>query len=157
MLLYKTNPLNINLDNFENAVAVALTDVKKISDSGVRSFDAACNTIYDNKKISIIDHDDCCFPALSKEDIYNENFHQFNSFIKLFLIDGYFDEYVGVDRVLSEMYNDNYCDLLSFLKAFRFSLSQYVGENITTLNEGASALNIDKHQPKLVRQIKSFL
>lgn len=154
--LYMTDPLRIKYDNFMNAVINSMTDVEKISNYGVESFDVIYNMMYSSKKLSIIDQDEYSLSKMKMEDsvLLKYNFYQFNTSVMLFLIDSYFDNFVSDNKVLHEMYNSKDVNIKEFLILFKKSLSEYASKEIITLNDAKGALDKRKIVKKYIRNIR---
>ena len=154
--LYMTDPLRIKYDNFMNAVINSMTDVEKISNYGVESFDVIYNMMYSSKKLSIIDQDEYSLSKMKMEDsvLLKYNFYQFNTSVMLFLIDSYFDNFVSDNKVLHEMYNSKDVNIKEFLILFKKSLSEYASKEIVTLNDAKGALDKRKIVKKYIRNIR---
>ena len=154
--LYMTDPLRIKYDNFMNAVINSMTDVEKISNYGVESFDVIYNMMYSSKKLSIIDQDEYSLSKMKMEDsvLLKYNFYQFNTSVMLFLIDSYFDNFVSDNKVLHEMYNSKDVNIKEFLILFNKSLSEYASKEIVTLNDAKGALDKRKIVKKYIRNIR---
>ena len=154
--LYMTDPLRIKYDNFMNAVINSMTDVEKISNYGVESFDVIYNMMYSSKKLSIIDQDEYSLSKMKMEDsdLLKYNFYQFNTSVMLFLIDSYFDNFVSDNKVLHEMYNSKDVNIKEFLILFKKSLSEYASKEIVTLNDAKGALDKRRIVKKYIRNIR---
>ncbi len=151
--LYKIDPLKIKLNNFIEAVIKAEEDTKELSKQGIKTFDVQYNTLYTNKKISVIDAEEYSYTDLEQEELYNKNRYFFNSGIMYFLVDTYFDEFVESNQQLNEMYKSKNLEIKQFLEEFKKSLSEYTGQDIERLYQAKQALNKAKHAPKLIRLI----
>lgn len=154
--LYMTNPLRIKYDNFMNAVINSMTDVEKISNYGVESFDVIYNMMYSSKKLSIIDQDEYSLSKMKMEDsdLLKYNFYQFNTSVMLFLVDSFFDNFVNNNKSLHEMYNSKDVNIKEFLILFKKSLSEYASKEIVTLNDAKGALDKRRIEKKYIRDIR---
>lgn len=151
--LYKIDPLKIKLDNFFEAVIKAEKDTKSLSEKGIKTYDVQYNTLYTNKKISVIDTEEYSYSDLEKKELDKKNKLFFNSGIMYFLVDTYFDEFVKSNKQLNEMYKFKDVEIKEFLQEFKSSLSEYTGQDIEKLYQAKQALNKTKHAPKLIRLI----
>ena len=66
---------------------------------------------------------------------YEENRMTIDDELMLFLVDNYFEEFVKNDKLLNAMYREFEVRGVDFLKVLRNKLSEYVGKDITKLNE----------------------
>ena len=148
----KINPLQIKLDYFIEAVEKVDEDIKIISDYGILTYDVLYNTMYGNKKINIIDPIEYCFSDLDYNELLRRNRYNFNTGIKLFLIDSYFNEFVEKNKTLNELYTEKDININEFLYYFKKYLNEYIGKNIETLNQANEARNKQKHKIKFVRE-----
>lgn len=149
--LYMLNPLLIKLDNFSCAIKQVIDDTKIITDMDIATHDVMYNIIYGNNKFHIIDTDEYSYSIRSYDVLLKHNILNFDLSIKYFLVDNLFDEFVQDNKLLKEMYNDNTCSSLDFLKAFRKLLSEYSEKNIETLCQAKKYVN---KKPKPIKFIR---
>lgn len=148
------DPLRINLQDFIDSAIKVDDDIKILSENKILTFDVVYNTMYGGKKIGIIDPTGYGFSEDSYEKILSANRKNFNSGIILFLIDSYFDEFVEDNMVLNELYNDKTQNIKYFLTFFKKYLCEYVGSDITKLQEAKKAMNKKKHKVLFERSHK---
>lgn len=151
--LFKTNPLEVNLDNFSTAISNTLNDVHIVSENGVRSYDVMYNIIYGNDGLKIIDCDDYSFSDIDSEYLYKINCDNLSYEIMYFLVDKYFDEFIANYPILKEMYTNSGIDIEEFIKLFRKNLSEYVGFNVNYLKDVSVCLNKEKRGARYQRSI----
>ena len=149
-VLFKKNPLFINLNSLEYAVNNSKKDIELVSNKGILTDDVTYNMMYKNKKISVIDTDSYMLTDMDYKDLLKLNTGRFNKAIKLFLINSFFDEVVDENKLLKEMYNEEIC-LVEFLKELRQVLSTYCDKDIIRLNDARQFMNIHKSKRQYVR------
>ena len=128
--LYENDPLLVDLNAFEKASVKCTEDIKLVTNKGVAIYDLMYNILYGNGKINIID----TMEYGNGRVILSKNMKTFDYEVKLFLVDNYFNEFVNENKMLREMYLSD-TSALEFLKLFRSKLSEYVGKDITKLDE----------------------
>lgn len=131
--LYEVNPLFISLDDFCDSLGVIGKDIECISNFGVMSFDVMYNVLYGKGGFKVIDTLDYSFSSLDSKELLRINSENFNSEIFYFLIDGFFDNFVSNDSMLSEMYDGKDVDIILFVSLLRKKLSEYIGRDIVKL------------------------
>lgn len=153
--LYKINPLNVNLNNFEKLVSSSLNDVDNISEKSIRLYDIPYNILL-GRKLYVTDFDEFNYVDIDTQKLKKFNYHAFNIELFWFLVDGYFDELVNDNNELKEMYK-NKENIILFLKMYRKVLSEYVGFDIDKLNKCKKYLNkrVSLKEPIYQRIIKS--
>ena len=140
--LYKSNPLNLSLDKLISNIQFAYKDIEIISDKKIVTFDLPYNVLYGNR-FYVTDTDE--FGIGIKDLSYkDQNINNFNYELYLFLIDGYFNEFISNYNNLNKMYNNKNEDLLYFLKLFRKYLSEYLGKDIKYLRDANTCINKSK-------------
>lgn len=149
--LYKYNPLKVNLDHFEKSLNIAYDDIKIISLHGVKTFDVMYNILYGKSGVKVIDTMEYSKNDIDPVKLYNINKDTFNYEIRLFLIDGYFDEFVNNNQLLHDMCYDSEANLVMFLKEFRKQLSEYEGYEISKLWEAKNCIK-KKRTSKYIRE-----
>lgn len=151
--LFKTNPLEVNLDNFSYAISNSLNDIQIISLSGVKTFDVTYNTIYGDDGIKIIDCDDYSFSNMDKDSLFRTNCDNFNYEIIHFFIEGYFDEFISNSPLLKMMFVSKGVDINLFISVFRRYLSNVVGFEINYLKDAIPCLNRKKVSTNYKRRL----
>lgn len=141
--LYKINPLKINLNKFCNCINFVQNDIKIISENGIRTFDLMYNILY-GRKFFVTDFDEFSYSDLDSRKLEQINNMNFNYELFYFLIDGYFDEFINDYDILRKLYKDKDADILCFINLFRKYLSEYIGDEIKTLNDAYKELNKEK-------------
>lgn len=147
--LCQTNPLLINLNSLETSVKKVIRDISLLSDNGVTIYDLMYNTLYANGNMYVVDTLDFGERVSSIE----ENMKGLNTEIKLFLVDDYFNHFVDDNVILKEMYYDSSVGGIEFMNEFRNKLSEYMGEDIVTLNKAKSLVKKSIYR-KYERDIK---
>ena len=145
------NPLNVNLDEITKASTVALDDVKKMSKFNIQTYDVLYNIMYGPGKVSIIDTDDYSIANNPVEVTVEKNVSIFNQAMLLFLIDGYFDEFVRSNKLLKEMYCSEDINLHDFLVSFKKYLSEQLDKEVVILNDAKTLINKKEYKPNFVR------
>ena len=115
----------------EEATIKAEKDVKTLTDNEVRLYDVRYNILYNNGKMYVID----TLEYGNRKVSYEENRMTIDDELMLFLVDNYFEEFVKNDKLLNAMYREFEVRGVDFLKVFRNKLSEYVGKDITKLDE----------------------
>lgn len=151
--LYKINPLLIKLDDFTNSINPVIKDTEKLTKESIATYDIMYNIMYINKKFHIIDTDEYSYTFKDLNQLLKDNNSNFDISIKYFLVDCLFDEFVESYKLLYEMYKDDYCNSITFLKEFKKLLSEYNGEEISKLNEVKSCTNKEKRIEKFIRYV----
>lgn len=129
--LCQMNPFRIDLDNFENLISKVYKDIEIISDKGVCTYDVLYNIMYSKDALAIVD----TLEYSKNSDVYVDNRYNFDIGINSFLVDGFFNHFVLSDTMLKEMYISKDVSSLEFLKMFRTKISEYLGHEITYLEE----------------------
>ena len=152
--LYKINPLGVNLDLLEKDLKIVYSDIGIISDKGICSYDVLYNIMYGMCGFKIIDTIEYTYSQIDYTDLYRINVKNFTNGIKLFLIDGYFDQFVSSNRVLYDMYSESSVDIMMFIREFRKKLSENEGYNVTRLSECSKSISIKRVRSfKYIREI----
>ena len=94
------DPFGVNLDNLSYAVARANEDIKLLSRRKVEINDLLYNLMFDGKRIKVID----TFEFRKGDITYLENVEDLNNEIKMFLVDGYFENIVLDNKRLYKTY-----------------------------------------------------
>lgn len=150
--LDKIDPLSVNLDMFEKKLEDVYPDIKIISDNGVRSFDVVYNILYGKHGFRVIDTMEYTKTDMDSMELYRLNKKNFNTGIKLFLTDDYFDELLLCNDLLYSMYCDSGVDMVLFLKEFRKTLSEKEGFEILKLGDAKKSVSFKrKKNPKYIR------
>lgn len=151
--LYRTNPLSINLDSLRSAFIKTLLDVKTISNNGILTDDLPYNTIYypKGKKLYIVDTDDYSFSEMDSSLLYASNNRQIGNSLKMFLVDGYFDDVVSSNKYLYDLYKNG--DFLTFLREYRKILSEIVSREVITLKDASGCVD-KENRGNYVRLLK---
>ena len=150
--LDKIDPLSINLDMFEKKLQNVYPDIKIISDNGVHSFDVIYNILYGKYGFKVIDTMEYIKTDMDSIKLYRLNKNNFNTGIKLFLTDDYFDEFLLFNDFLYSMYRDPNVDMVLFLKEFRKKLSEKEGFEIVKLGDAKKSVSfMRKNNPKYIR------
>ena len=92
--LYEINPLRVSLEKYIKSLDLVLDDIKIISDNGVMTFDVSYNTLYGRNGFNVIDTMEYTLSDIDCSSLYKINKSRFDCETKLFLIDGYFDEFI---------------------------------------------------------------
>jgi len=142
--LYKINPLNINLDDFSKLLSVVKKDINIISNYNILSFDVMYNILYNKEGIYVVDHDEFIYTDLDCNKLNKINNDNINYEIMLFLIDGFFDDFICGYNELREMYCNKGVDIENFINAFRKCISEYLGYEIVKLQEASLCFNKSK-------------
>ena len=124
------NPLSVNLDSLEKAVNKTEKDVKIVTDNGVKLYDVRYNILYNMGRMYVIDTLEYSDRSVS----FRENMRNIDEEVMLFLVDGFFNDFVNNDRILKEMYRDKDVSSVLFLKEFRKKLGEYIGREIIKLD-----------------------
>lgn len=152
--LYKTDPLDVQLDRFEKSLDEVTDDIQIISDNGVLSYDVAYNILYGSFGFKIVDTIEYSRTDIDSGELFRKNRDRFNYEIRLFLIDGYFDKFVKSDSSLYSMCYDPDVNIAMFLKEFRKKLSEIEGYEIAKLRDAKKSLAIRKRKnPKYIREL----
>lgn len=152
--LDRINPLSVDLDKFEISLEKVVPDVKKISDNGVMSYDVMYNILYGENGFNVIDTLDYSISNLSSRELYIENYRRFICGVRLFLIDGIFDEFIKNNGYLYDLCYDREANFVEFLKEFRMKLSENEGFEILTLANAKKSMSINKvNSRKYVREL----
>lgn len=136
------NPLSVDLDQFELDLKRVYVDIEIISNCGVRSFDVLYNIMYGDGGFKIIDTYEYSKSLIGKKQLLGINRYNFNVGVQLFLIDGFFDDFVSSSLFLKVLYEDSSVDVIMFLKEFRKALSKNEGFEITKLSQTKKSLNL---------------
>jgi len=139
--LYMIDPLQINLNKFVNGIEVVKKDIKTISEHGVLTYDIMYNTLYNNGKFYIVDHEEYNYSDCNLTSLIEKNTDNFNLEIMFFLIDNYFDEFISSSKLLSSMYGEKGMDVVIFINELKKLLSEYIGEEMNYLKQAKTYLN----------------
>lgn len=141
--LYKTNPLDVNLNLFFKAVESTRSDIITISNNGVELYDVVYNLLY-GRKIYTTDYDEYGQTDIDSIKLRKKNMIRFDYEIYLFLVDCYFNELIRTNKILSDLYRGKDEDVLEFIKEFRKFLNELVGKDIVRLSEAKQYINKNK-------------
>ena len=130
-----------------------MLDVKTISNNGILSDDLPYNTIFypKRKKLYIVDNDDYSFSDMDSTSLYASNIAQVEYSLKMFLVDGYFDGIVRDNNYLYDLYK--YGDFITFLKEYRYLLSEMSSKEIVSLKDAISCVD-KENRGSYVRLLK---
>ena len=129
--LYETDPLRVNLDSFAKGILSAESDIKLLTEKNIRIFDIMYNILYKSGKFKVID----TMEYGNAPTQYEANRRGFDLEIMKFLVDNYFNYFVLQDTILSDMYLSHGVSGYEFLTALRHKISEYLGFEVTTLNQ----------------------
>lgn len=133
------DPFKVNLDNLSHAVCKANEDIKSLTDNGVKINDLLYNLMFDGKRIKVVD----TFEFRKGDITYLENVEDLNNEIKMFLVDGYFENIVLDNKGLYKTYYDNSISAVTFLKLFRKYLEKIKKQEIKYLEQARDLANTD--------------
>lgn len=125
------DPLTIDLNEFEMGIYKALGDIKLLTEKNIAINDIVYNIMYSNANFYVID----TIEYENRKVSYNHNVEGFDYELKHFLTDGYFDDFIKVNRMLLEQYKDSKASALMFLKELKKQLSEYLDEPIIMLGD----------------------
>lgn len=132
--LYETDPLRVNLNSFAKGILSAEIDIKLLTEKNIRIFDIMYNIFYKSGKFKVID----TMEYGNAPTQYEANRRGFDLEIMKFLVDNYFNYFVLQDTILSDMYLSHGVSGYEFLTALRHKISEYLGFEVTTLNQAKS-------------------
>lgn len=149
------DPFGVNLDNLSNAVARANKDIKMLSRKKVEINDLLYNLMFDGKRIKVVD----TFGFRKGDITYLENVEDLNNEIKMFLVDGYFENIILDSKRLKKIYYDNSISALTFLKLFKKYLEKIKNHEIRYLSDARDLANTDFGEGRYIRNYakKRFL
>ena len=152
--LSSINPLLVKLDRLITNINDVSIDIEHISDKGILSYDVMFNILYKNK-FNIIDTDEYMYKDIDPNILFNMNKQRFDNAIYLFLISGYFEEFVNSYQELKSMYKDKCVDVVIFIELLRKYLSEYIGDEVNKLSDAKACMNKRKIlEPFYIRDIK---
>lgn len=140
-LLTDINPLLVNLDNFTNSTDKVYQDNIILANNGIKTWDVSYNIMYGRNKIGIIDTMEYYDSEEDSKTILINNNDNFNYGLMLFLVDGYFDDFISNYKELKDMYLSSGVDINEFIGLYRKYLSEYVGNDIVKLRDANKCLN----------------
>ena len=146
--LYETNPLYVNLNSFAKAISKSYKDIALLTNNDIKIYDIMYNILYSRGKINVIDT-----MEYSKRNVtLKENSEGFNLELKYFLVDNLFNNFVNSNSFLRDLYDSKDANALEFLNELKRKLSEYIGFEITMLNE-VRMLTSKIDRPKYIREI----
>lgn len=146
--LYEINPLYVNLNSFANAINKSYKDIELLTNNDIKIYDIMYNILYSKGKINVIDT-----MEYSKRNVtLKENSEGFNLELKYFLVDNLFNNFVNSNSFLRDLYDSKDANALELLNELKRKLSEYVGFEITMLNE-VRMLTSKIDRPKYIRKI----
>ena len=146
--LYEINPLYVNLNSFAKAINKSYKDIELLTNNDIKIYDIMYNILYSKGKINVIDT-----MEYSKSNVtLKENSEGFNLELKYFLVDNLFNNFVNSNSFLRELYDSKDANALELLNELKRKLSEYVGFEITMLNE-VRMLTSKIDRPKYIREI----
>ena len=146
--LYEINPLYVNLNSFANAINKSYKDIELLTNNDIKIYDIMYNILYSKGKINVIDT-----MEYSKRNVtLKENSEGFNLELKYFLVDNLFNNFVNSNSFLRDLYDSKDANALELLNELKRKLSEYVGFEITMLNE-VRILTSKIDRPKYIREI----
>lgn len=146
--LYEINPLYVNLNSFANAINKSYKDIELLTNNDIKIYDIMYNILYSKGKINVIDT-----MEYSKRNVtLKENSEGFNLELKYFLVDNLFNNFVNSNSFLRDLYDSKDANALELLNELKRKLSEYVGFEITMLNE-VRMLTSKIDRPKYIREI----
>ena len=150
----KINPLFVDLDRFALDLEKVYSDVKILSALGIRSFDVVYNIMYGFDWFKIIDTMDYNYSSEDFDNLFEINKKAFNIGIELFLIDGYFDDFIKTSKYLSDMYKSFNADICYFFSEFRKALSMNEGNKISKLCDAKKSLVLKPRDERIFINFK---
>lgn len=150
-MLCDINPLLINLDMFCNGISNVYNDNIILSYNGICSYDVLYNVMYNKGMFKIIDTCEYSFSDKDYDSIRKINDNNFNYAVMMFLIDGYFNEFISSYSYLSDMYLNDCVDVRDFITVFRKYLNEYMGRDINRLGYAKGCLNKRKVNINYIR------
>ena len=146
--LYETNPLYVNLNSFAKAISKSYKDIALLTNNDIKIYDIMYNILYSRGKINVIDT-----MEYSKRNVtLKENSEGFNLELKYFLVDNLFNNFVNSNFFLRDLYDSKDANALELLNELKRKLSEYIGFEITMLNE-VRMLTSKIDRPKYIREI----
>ena len=146
--LYEINPLYVNLNSFAKAINKSYKDIELLTNNDIKIYDIMYNILYSKGKINVIDT-----MEYSKRNVtLKENSEGFNLELKYFLVDNLFNNFVNSNSFLKDLYDSKDANALELLNELKRKLSEYVGFEITMLNE-VRMLTSKIDRPKYIREI----
>ena len=146
--LYETNPLYVNLNSFAKAISKSYKDIALLTNNDIKIYDIMYNILYSRGKINVIDT-----MEYSKKNVtLKENSEGFNLELKYFLVDNLFNNFVNSNSFLKDLYDSKDANASEFLNELKRKLSEYIGFEITMLNE-VRMLTSKIDRPKYIREI----
>lgn len=146
--LYEINPLYVNLNSFAKAINKSYKDIELLTNNDIKIYDIMYNILYSKGKINVIDT-----MEYSKRNVtLKENSEGFNLELKYFLVDNLFNNFVNSNSFLRDLYDSKDANALEFLNELKRKLSEYIGFEITMLNE-VRMLTSKIDRPKYIREI----
>lgn len=146
--LYETNPLYVNLNSFAKAISKSYKDIALLTNNDIKIYDIMYNILYSRGKINVIDT-----MEYSKRNVtLKENSEGFNLELKYFLVDNLFNNFVNSNSFLRDLYDSKDANALELLDELKRKLSEYIGFEITMLNE-VRMLTSKIDRPKYIREI----
>ena len=144
--LYEINPLYVN--SFAKAINKSYKDIELLTNNDIKIYDIMYNILYSKGKINVIDT-----MEYSKRNVtLKENSEGFNLELKYFLVDNLFNNFVNSNSFLRDLYDSKDANALELLNELKRKLSEYVGFEITMLNE-VRMLTSKIDRPKYIREI----
>lgn len=147
------NPLMFDLDRFELDLKRVYVDTEIISNFGVCSYDVLYNIMYGEDGFKIIDTFEYSKSLINKEQLVGINRYNFNVGVQLFLIDGFFDDFINSSLYLRSLYEAHNVDVVIFLNEFRKALSIAEGFEISKLSDARKSLKLRKSEYKYIRDL----
>lgn len=152
--LFSVNPLLVKLERLITNINNVSIDIEHISDNGILSYDVMYNILY-KTNFNIIDTEEYMYKDIDPNILYVMNKQRFDYAIYNFLVDGYFNEFVNSYRELKNMYKDKSVDVVIFIELLRKYLSEYIGDEVSKLNDAKECMNKRKVlEPFYIRDIK---
>lgn len=146
--LYEINPLYVNLNSFAKAISKSYKDIALLTNNDIKIYDIMYNILYSRGKINVIDT-----MEYSKRNVtLKENSEGFNLELKYFLVDNLFNNFVNSNSFLRDLYDSKDANALELLDELKRKLSEYIGFEITMLNE-VRMLTSKIDRPKYIREI----
>ena len=146
--LYETNPLYVNLNSFAKAISKSYKDIALLTKNDIKIYDIMYNILYSRGKINVIDTMEYSKRSVSLK----ENSEGFNLELKYFLVDNLFNNFVNSNSFLRDLYDSKDANALELLDELKRKLSEYIGFEITMLNE-VRMLTSKIDRPKYIREI----